>query len=549
MKKFLVILVLSLLWCNTVFSVDSLSDGKKGTIKFESIPVVTLNQFLKGETKGDSVQISGKLQFPKKKWTGRRPAVVILHGGGGGSTNEEDWAKGFRKIGIATFVLDSNSARGCRKQEKKVTICKNGYLHQGLGHIPDAYRALDLLSTHPRIDPNRIALMGFSIGGKAALYASVKRFQKMWGTPGIEFAAYVPFYPGCKTAFENDEIISDRPIRIFFGDTDDFVSHVLCEEYVNRLRKAGADVTITIYPNATHAFDFKPDPRGKAIKTKSGSGVNYRNCRFVEDLSSDRMALGVKDKENKELKTLQTQCLSLFPNRKKVCLIGAYTLLETSNAYYGPESAKWFADTVTMKEKMCKMEGQDATAQKKEVVTKEEIKASVSEFDEKYAVAVEKFIIKEWGDSDWEKGFIKCMIGHAASLSKEVKEIVIENGPEKAFNKISNEEDQMAYDKVFQACEKNSEAALKVAQESQSQSSETSSEYSSEAQLESSISKLEEYMVETAEKFSKEMMHYMADGSCAAKTKNTTKYQKEAAIKSRKAVADFFINTFEITPL
>jgi dienelactone hydrolase len=291
MKKLLGILVLGLLWCNTVFSVDSLSDGKKGTIKFESIPVVTLNQFLKGETKGDSVQISGKLKFPKKKWTGRRPAVVILHGGGGGGTNEEDWAKGLRKIGIATFVLDSNSARGCRKQEKKVIICKNGYLHQGLGHIPDAYRALDLLSTHPLINPNRIALMGFSIGGKAALYASVKRFQKMWGTPGLEFAAYVPFYPGCKTVFENDEIISDRPIRIFFGDTDDFVSHVLCEEYVNRLRKTGADVTITVYPNATHAFDFKPDPRGKAVKVKSGSGVNYRNCRFVEDLSSDRMAL------------------------------------------------------------------------------------------------------------------------------------------------------------------------------------------------------------------------------------------------------------------
>ena len=549
MKKLLGILVLGLLWCNTVFSVESLTEGQKGTIKFESIPVVTLNQFLKGETKGDSVKISGKLKFPSKKWTGRRPAVVILHGGGGGSTNEEVWARSFRKIGLATFVLDSNSARGCRKQEKKVIICKNGYLHQGLGHIPDAYRALDLLSTHPLIDPNRIALMGFSIGGKAALYASVKRFQKMWGTPGLEFAAYVPFYPGCKTVFENDEIISDRPIRIFFGDTDDFVSHVLCEEYVNRLRKTGADVTITVYPNATHAFDFKPDPRGKAVKVKSGSGVNYRNCRFVEDLSSDRMALGVNDKNNKELKTLQTQCLSLFPNRKKVCLIGAYTLLETSNAYYGPESAKWFADTVTMKEKMCKMEGQDATAQKKEVVTKEEIKASVSEFDEKYAVAVETYILKKWGDSDWEKGFIKCMIGHASSLSKEVKEIVIENGPEKAFNQISNEEDQMAYDKVFQACEKNSEAALKVAQESQSQSSETSSEYSSEAQLESSISKLEEYMVETAEKFSKEMMHYMADGSCAAKTKNTTKYQKKAAIKSRKAVADFFINTFEITPL
>ena len=550
MKKFLVILILIFLYSNKVFSADSLSDGKKGTIKFESIPVVTFNQFLKGETKGDNVQISGKLKFPEKKWTERLPAVVILHGGGGVSTNEEDWAKGLRKIGIATFILDSNSARGCHKQEKKVIICKNGYLHQGLGHIPDAYRALELLSTHPNIDPNRIALMGFSIGGKAALYASVKRFQKIWGTPGLEFAAYVPFYPGCKTVFENDEIISDKPIRIFFGDKDDFVSHVLCEEYVNRLRKTGKDVTITVFPNATHAFDFKPNLKGNVTKVKSGSGVNYRNCRFKEDLNSDHMALGVNDKDNEELKTLQTQCLSLFPNRKKVCLIGAYTLLETSNAYYGPKSVKWFGDTVKMKEKMCKMESQDTTSHEKAEETKEEINTAVSELDSKFAETVETYILKKWGDSDWEKGFIKCMIGHSAILSMEVKETIIEYGPEKAFKKISNEEDGETYNKVFQACEKNFEKALKTANKTnESQSSTTSSEHSSKAQVESSIAKLEEYLVETSEKFEKEMMHFMADSSCAAKTNNTTKYQNKAAIKARKAVANFFISTFEITPL
>ena len=186
------------------------------------------------------------------------------------------------------------------------------------------------------------------------------------------------------------------------------------------------------------------------------------------------------------------------------------------------------------------MSNEDTTTHE-EVVKEEEIKETVSELDEKYAEVVEKFIIKDWGDSDWEKGFIKCMIGHSSSLSKEVKAIVIENGPEKAFNKISNEEDLMAYDKVFQACEKNSEAALKVAQESQSQSSETSSEHSSEAEIESSITKLEEYLVETAENFQKTMMHYMADSSCAAKTKNTTKYQNEANKKARKAVADFLL--------
>ena len=50
--------------------------------------------------------------------------------------------------------------------------------------------------------------------------------------------------------------------------------------------------------------------------------------------------------------------------------------------------------------------------------------------------------------------FIQCMVGHAASLSEEVKEAVIEHGPEKAFEKISNEKDMEVYGKVFSACEK-----------------------------------------------------------------------------------------------
>ena len=88
--------------------------------------------------------------------------------------------------------------------------------------------------------------------------------------------------------------------------------------------------------------------------------------------------------------------------------------------------------------------------------------------------------------------------------------------------------------------EKDSDAALKIAMENES----TSSEYSSEDQLESSISKLEEYLVETTENFKKTMMHYMANSSCAAKTNNTTKYNKEAAVKVRKAVTDFFYRYF-----
>jgi hypothetical protein len=387
--------------------------------------------------------------------------------------------------------------------------------------------------------------MGFSVGGKASLYASVKRFQKIWGTPGLEFAAYVPFYPACNITFDHYEKISDRPIRIFYGELDEWSSPIPCEKYVNQLRKAGKNITITIYPDAHHNFDAK----GDANAPSSIPGDSRINCRFVEKAEYNLVVLE-KDENNKELETLYSQCISLYPNRKQVCRLNAYSSLKTSNIY-SAETRDYFTSTINMKEKMCNMEDEDATAPE-EMVTKEEVKPIVSESNDKFAEAVEKFIKKEWGESDWEMGFIQCMIGHAASLSKEVKEVVIEYGPEKAFKKISNEKDGETYNKVFQACEKNSEKALKAASaasESQSQSSTTSSEHSSEAEIESSIAKLEEYIVETAEKFEKEMMHFMADSSCAAKTNNTTKYQKEAAKKVRKAVADFFINTFEITPL
>ncbi len=68
-----------------------------------------------------------------------------------------------------------------------------------LNLILDIYRSLEILAKHPRVDPARIGLMGFSREGQAALYASLKRFDAMWNKSGIDFAAYVPFYPDCMT--------------------------------------------------------------------------------------------------------------------------------------------------------------------------------------------------------------------------------------------------------------------------------------------------------------------------------------------------------------
>jgi dienelactone hydrolase len=87
------------------------------------------------------------------------------------------------------------------------------------------------------------------------LYAGVSRFRKNWNKSGVEFAAYIPFYPDCATTYQSDSDVADRPIRIFHGIPDDYNPVASCKAYVQRLRDAKHDVILTEYPNAQHGFD------------------------------------------------------------------------------------------------------------------------------------------------------------------------------------------------------------------------------------------------------------------------------------------------------
>ena len=120
----------------------------------------------------------------------------------------------------------------------------------------DAYRALAPAANHPRIDASRIALMGFSRGRIAALYASLKRFQRMHGPAGLEFAAYLSFYAPCSTAYIDDTDTSEKPIRQFHGVAGDYVPVAPCRSYFERLKQAGKNADLSEYANAHHAFDY-----------------------------------------------------------------------------------------------------------------------------------------------------------------------------------------------------------------------------------------------------------------------------------------------------
>jgi dienelactone hydrolase len=176
-------------------------------------------------------------------------------------------------MGVATFILDSFTGRGLVS-----TVADQDRLGR-LAMIIDAYRALELLAKHSRIDPARIAVMGFSRGGQAALYSSLKRLYRMHGPPlGVDFAAHIAFFADCGTAYVDDDDIVDKPIRMFHGSADDYVPVAPCRYYVERLRNKGKDVNLTEYAGAHHIFDWP------MLKTpiKLAHAQTTRRCTLAE---------------------------------------------------------------------------------------------------------------------------------------------------------------------------------------------------------------------------------------------------------------------------
>jgi dienelactone hydrolase len=251
-----------------------LAGAQVARIEIRPVKTMTLTdeQFLTGVKDGKPDVIGGELRIPRPG-TDRLPAMVLVHGSGGIGGNVDNWSQELNKIGIATFILDGFTGRG---------IVDVGTDQRQLGMltmINDAYRVLELLAKHPRIDPSRIGIMGFSRGGMVALYASVKRFQRMHGPGDIEFAAYVGFYTPCYITFIDDGELSDRPIRLFHGSADDYVPVGPCQEYVKRLQKAGKNVQLVEYSDAYHVFDYP------AFKTplRVPEAQTVRNCRLEEN--------------------------------------------------------------------------------------------------------------------------------------------------------------------------------------------------------------------------------------------------------------------------
>lgn len=225
---------------------ESLAGGEDGRIHFESTSPYDFGHILDGSGNDRRVTVFGDLAIPKGK-KGKLPAMVFVHGSGGWSPNHERYLREFERMGIATFRTDSFRPRGVESTVgEQVSVTETMM-------VSDAFHALRLLRTHPRIDPERIGIMGTSKGGGVALFTAWEPLRKAAMGGLAKFALHIPLYPPC--GMFRPLHFSGAPVLILSGELDKWTPAAPCVELMEALGEKGYDAQITVYPGAHHAFD------------------------------------------------------------------------------------------------------------------------------------------------------------------------------------------------------------------------------------------------------------------------------------------------------
>ncbi len=188
-----------------------------------------------------------------------RPGVVIYHENPGFSTQINERAEKLAEFGYVVLVADLFGKLGKEQSisDLKETLSeKNGYLRER------ARLAYDLLVQQKRVEPNRIGIVGFSLGGMVALELA---------RTGINLKGVVAFYPTVHGR-NPDELRNIRgSVMLLYGSDDPLIPHEEIRKMCDEMSTADLDWQIIVYGGAVHGFANS----AYGFDTEDGIGYNY----------------------------------------------------------------------------------------------------------------------------------------------------------------------------------------------------------------------------------------------------------------------------------
>ncbi len=239
----------------------------------------------------DDKVISGLLYMPPKKFTGKRPVMMIIHGG-----PESQSTAGFlgklnyylNELGIAIVLPNVRGSAGYGKSFLKAD---NGFLREGTYKDIDAL--ISYIKSSDKLDADRIMVTGGSYGGHMTLAIACNYADK------IRCALDVVGPSNLVTFLERTEAYRRDLRRVEYGDERDpkmreFLEKIAPRNNVDKITKP------------LFVVQGKNDPRVPALESEDMVNVISKKGTPVWYLLADDEGHGFKKKKNSDYQFFST---------------------------------------------------------------------------------------------------------------------------------------------------------------------------------------------------------------------------------------------------
>ena len=181
--------------------------------------------------------------------------MLILHGSNGVDGRGAFYARTLQEAGIATLEITMFPPGG------KTKPAMSGVT------LPHAAAALRWLAAQPKVNGERLGVMGYSYGGVMSLLMSSELVQERLGKDVPKPAAFAPFYPVCsamaRSLHKAFTRMSATPMLIHVGTRDETEEGERpCDALVAMWPAAAREhATVRHVEGATHGFDSQTPAR------------------------------------------------------------------------------------------------------------------------------------------------------------------------------------------------------------------------------------------------------------------------------------------------
>lgn len=191
----------------------------------------------------NGVTLKGYVAYDERI-TGKRPAVLVVPEWWGLNDYVKSRARQLAEMGYIAMAVDMfGDGKVASNPQEAQALTAAFYKDPQLSKTRlDA--AIQKIKEFPQTDPSNVVAIGYCFGGSVVLNSA-----KL----GADLKAVVSFHGGLAGVPANKSLLKAK-ILVCHGASDKFVSMADLDAFKHQMDSIGADYTVKVYPNATHAF-------------------------------------------------------------------------------------------------------------------------------------------------------------------------------------------------------------------------------------------------------------------------------------------------------